>query len=329
MFSRNSNESDNKNIEEMDKKTIIKFSISLLFIVAVILSLIFTSVYVTSDTQNAIVTRLGQPILVQKSGVHFKIPWIDKVEKIDMTSRGMSIGYVVEGDETIEEEASMITKDFNFLEVYFYLEYQISDAVKFKYNSEEPEVILSNLAQSAIRDTVGSYGVDDVLTTSRYEIEEKVREVLIASLENADIGIKVNNATIQDVDTPTPEVKEAFDKVESAKQNAESEENKAKTYKEEKIPGAEAEADKLLKDANAQKTARINEANGQVARFNSLYEEYKNAPEATKLRMYYEVMEEVMPKVKVVITNDDGNIVNVYNQPTVSSSGETTTKAAN
>lgn len=329
MFSQNSNESDNKNIEEMDKKTIIKFSISLLFIVAVILSLIFTSVYVTSDTQNAIVTRLGQPILVQKSGVHFKIPWIDKVEKIDMTSRGMSIGYVVEGDETIEEEASMITKDFNFLEVYFYLEYQISDAVKFKYNSEEPEVILSNLAQSAIRDTVGSYGVDDVLTTSRYEIEEKVREVLIASLENADIGIKVNNATIQDVDTPTPEVKEAFDKVESAKQNAESEENIAKTYKEEKIPDAEAQADKLLKDANAQKTARINEANGQVARFNSLYEEYKNAPEATKLRMYYEVMEEVMPKVKVVITNDDGNIVNVYNQPTVSASGETTTKAAN
>ena len=304
---------------EMSRKDIITFAVSAVFVVIMTLSLVLGCFYFTTDTQNAVVTTFGSSTVVQNSGPHFKVPWIQKVKKVDMTSRGMAIGYVVEDDQTVAEEAVMITQDFNFLEVFFYLEYQVSDALKFTYNSEQPEVILSNLAQSAIRDTVGSYGVDAVLTTSRIEIESKVKEVLIESLNEADIGIKINNATIQDVDTPTEEVKAAFDKVESAKQDAESAENEAKTYQEQQIPAAEAEADKLLKDANAQKTARINEANGQVARFNSLYEEYKNAPEVTKLRMYYEVMEEVMPEVKVVITNDDGNIVNVFNQPNVES----------
>lgn len=310
----------NRDDEMKERISFITFIVSAVFVIIVTVCLIFGSVYLTTDTQNAVVTTFGNPGLIQTSGIHFKLPCIQKVIKVDMTSRGMAIGYTVEGDETIADEAVMITKDFNFLEVFFYLEYQVSDAMKFLYNSEDPEVVLSNLAQSAIRDTVGSYGVDQVLTTSRPEIEDKVKEVLINSVNAADIGIKINDVTIQDVDTPTAEVKAAFDKVESAKQDADRLANEARTYNEQQIPKAEAEADKLRQDANAQKTARINEANGQVSRFNSLYEEYKNAPEVTKLRMYYEVMEEVMPKVKVVITNEDGNIVNVFNQPTAETS---------
>ena len=308
-----------KDPEEEKKEKIlswIPYIIGAAFSIIMTIVLIAEASYYISDTQNAIVETFGNPTAVTTAGIKFKIPLIQDVVKIDMSSRGMAIGYTVEGDETISEEALMITKDFNFLEVYFYLEYQVSDPIKFYYNSENPELILSNLAQSAIRDSVGVYGVDDTLTNSRYEIEEKVKATLIASLEAADIGLKLNNATIQDVETPTPDVQAAFDRVEDSKKAAEEEINKAKTYKEEEIPKAEGIADGLLKDAEGQKTARINEANGQVARFNSLYEEYKNAPEATKLRMYYEVMEEVMPNVQVIITNSNGDIVNVFNQPT-------------
>lgn len=309
-------------------RQLITLIVSAVFVLAITLTWVFGAIYFTSDTQNAVVTTFGSPALVQTSGIHFKVPWIQKLKKVDMTSRGMAIGYTVEGDETIAEEAVMITKDFNFLEVYFYLEYQVSDPIKFLYNSEDPEVLLSNLAQSAIRDTVGSYGVDDVLTVLRAEIEDKVREVLTASLDSADIGISIINASIQDVDTPTTAVKKAFDAVEDAKINAEEAKTKAEEYKASEIPNAEADADTLLQNANAQKSARVEEANGQVARFNSLYEEYKNAPEVTKLRMYYEVMEEVMPKVKVVITNDDGNIVNVFTQPTTGNTTEEKTSSS-
>lgn len=307
----------NENNEFKKKINFVLTIVSAAFILIMAAILIFSSIYFTTESQQAVVTTFGNPKLVVNSGPHGKIPLFQNVTKVDMSARGMSIGYTEDSDETIADEVGMITKDFNFLDVYFYIEYQVSDPIKFLYNSEEPEVILSNLAQSAIRDTVGSYGVDDVLTTSRGEIEEKVKETLIASLETADIGLKVNNATIQDVDTPTPEVQAAFDAVETAKQDAEKEENNAKAYAAEAVPNAEANADKLIKQAEGDKTARINEANGQVSRFVSLYEEYKKAPEVTKLRMYYEVMEEVMPGVKVIITNDDGQIVNVFTQPTV------------
>lgn len=300
------------------------------FVLIFTIVLICNSIYFTKETQNAVVTTFGSAKTVQSAGMKFKIPLIQKVTKVDMSSRGMAIGYTVEGDQTIPDEASMITKDFNFLDVYFYLEYRVSDAKKFLFNSENPELILSNLAQSAIRDTVGSYGVDETLTTSRNEIEEKVKEVLIKSLEEADIGIKIDNATIQDVDTPTADVQAAFDNVETVKQNATEAINDANTYKEEQIPKAEAEADQLLQEANGKKEARINEAQGQVTRFNSLYEEYKNAPEATKLRMYYEVMEQVFPNMKVIITDSNGQVINVLNQTEKTSDTKTSdTKTSN
>lgn len=313
--------------EEKTREALIASGISnlgsLLFVIIFTLFLIIQSIYITDDTENAVITTFGNPTVVQNAGPHFKIPLIQKVEKVDMTSRGMAIGYTAENDETIAEESMMITKDFNFLDVYFHLQYEVSDPIKFLYNSEQPELILSNLAQSSIRDTVGSYGVDDVLTTSREEIQEKVKETLVKSLEKADIGIKINNVTIQDVEPPTAEIQNAFDSVETAKQNAEGEINNAKKYKEEQIPNAEAEADKVIQNANAEKTARINEANGQVARFNALYAQYKNAPEVTKLRMYYEVMEEVMPNVKVVILDSNGTVVSVFEQPYDSSNTKT------
>ena len=305
--------------EEKTREAVIASGISnlgsLAFVIIVTLFLLIQSIYITDDTENAVITTFGNPTVVQNAGPHFKIPLIQKVEKVDMTSREMAIGYTTEDDQTIAEEAMMITKDFNFLEVYFHLQYEVSDPIKFLYNSEQPELILSNLAQSSIRDTVGSFGVDNVLTTSREEIQEKVKETLVKYLEKADIGIKINNVTIQDVEPPTEEIQNAFDSVETAKQNAEEEINKAKKYKEEQIPNAEAEADKVIQNANAEKTARINEANGQVARFNALYAQYKNAPEVTKLRMYYEVMEEVMPNVKVVILDSNGTVVSVFEQP--------------
>lgn len=302
--------------ENMKTKDLVITIICAVFVLVMTISFIATSIFFTKETQSAVITTFGNPTAVENSGMHFKIPWIQKVQKLDMTSQGMAIGYTDdEADETIKAESEMITSDFNFLDVFFYIEYQISDPIKYLYASENPELILSNLAQSAIRDTVGSYDVDSVLTTSRYEIQDKVKQNLIAHLEEVDIGLKVNNTTIQDVE-PTEKVKAAFDAVETERQNADKVLNEAKTYQTKKLQEADSSADQIVKNAQAKKESRINEANGQVERFKSLYEEYKTAPEATKLRMYYETMESVMPNVKVVITNDEGQVVNVFSEPT-------------
>jgi membrane protease subunit HflK len=136
--------------------------------------------------------------------------------------------------------------------------------------------------------------------------------MIIAELEQEDIGITLVDASIQDVEPPTDDVIEAFTAVETAKQGKESAINEANTYRNEQIPAAEAEADRIIQEAEAEKAARINEANGQVARFTEEYDEYINYPLITKQRLFFEAMEEVLPTLKIVIDSNGDGISKYY-----------------
>ena len=130
-----------------------------------------------------------------------------------------------------------------------------------------------------------------------------MRDQLTKSLEEADIGIQIVNLSIQDVEPPTSDVVAAFKSVETAKQEADTTINKAKQYKSEQIPAADATADSIVQKAEAEKEARIAEASGQVARFNAMYDQYKLNPLITKKRIFYEAMEDVLPELKVIISD--------------------------
>ena len=186
------------------------------------------------------------------------------------------------------------------------MEYRITEPVQYLYAAGEPEAILKNIAQSSIRTVVGSYQVDDVLTTGKGEIQSKIKDMITQKLEEQDIGIQLVNISMQDSEPPTAEVIQAFKEVENAKQGKETALNNANKYRNEQLPEAEAEADQIIKEAEAQKQTRINEAEAQVARFNAMYEEYRKNPVVTKQRMFYETMEEVLPGMKVVIDSGDG-----------------------
>ena len=269
------------------------------FIVAAIL--VFESAYTIREQEQAVLTTFGQAKAVTTPGLHFKIPFVQKVTKVDTTIQGFAIGYDVETNDSIEDESVMITNDYNFINVDFFVEYKVSDPVKAIYKSENPQKILKNLAQSCIRTVIGSYDVDSVLTTGKNEIQAKIKDMVMQKLEKDDIGIQLVNITIQDSEPPTTEIMEAFKQVETAKQGKETALNNANKYRNEKIPTAEAEADKIIKDAEAYKAQRINEATGQVARFNAMYEEYIKNPTVTKQRMYYEAMENVLPDLEIII----------------------------
>ena len=232
-----------------------------------------------------------------------------------MTIHGFAIGYVPETQEGIPDESLMITSDYNFVNVDFFVEYRVTDPVRYLYASREPELILKTLAQSYIRDTIGLYPVDDVITTGKNQIQSEIKDKIIARLEAEDIGLQLVNITIQDAEPPTAEVLAAFKEVETAKQSADTAVNNANKYRSEQIPAAEAQADQILQNAQAQKEARINEAMGQVARFEAMYEEYARYPLITKQRMYYEAMEELLPGLRVIIQDENGNTLNVLNNP--------------
>lgn len=281
----------------------------IIFAAAVLLILAGGSFYSIQEEEQAVVCTFGSPRAVTTPGLHFKIPFIQSVTKVNTTIRGLSIGYKdSDMDGIADQDALMITSDYNFIYVDFYAEYRVTDPVKALYASEDPELVLQNIAQNCIRTTIGSYSVDSVLTTGKNEIQSNIKQMIVDKLEAYDIGITLVNITIQDATPPTAEVENAFKEVETAKQGKETALNNANKYRNEQIPNAEAESDKILQEAEAKKQERINEASGQAARFNSMYQEYVKFPDVTKKRMFYEAMEDVLPDIKLIIQGGDGTV---------------------
>lgn len=278
----------------------------------VALDIAFGSFYTIAEEEQAVVCTFGQAKAVTEPGLHFKIPYVQTVDKVNTTIQGFAIGYSIDSDANYNgvggiDDSMMITSDYNFIQVDFYAEYRITDPVKAVYASENPKLILANVAQNCIRTTIGSYGVDAVLTTGKNEIQANIKQMIMDKIDKLDIGIQLVNITIQDAEPPTDTVSAAFKSVETAKQGKETALNNANKYRNEQIPKAEAKVDQIIQDAEANKASRINEAAGQVARFNSMYNEYVKYPTITKQRMFYETMEDVLPSLKVVIEGTDAN----------------------
>ena len=278
--------------------------------IAIALFLASGCYYNVNEQQQAVVTMFGRVIDTKSAGLYFKIPLLQHAQLVDTTTHGMPIGYTTSSSGEREAmgtvstpEASMITSDFNFVDIDFYLEWRVSDPVAFLYASEDPESVLRNVAQANIRSTVVKYSVDDVITTAKSQIQSEVRESVMEDLAEMNIGLQIVNVSIQDAEPPTDNVIVAFKAVETAKQGADTAINNAKKYQSEKIPAAEAEADRILQQAEAEKASRIAEAEGQVERFNRLYEEYAKYPLITRQRMFYETLEEVTPDLKIIITD--------------------------
>ena len=264
----------------------------------------FNSIFVTDEQQVAFTMTFGKTTVIEDAGLHFKAPFITKVKKYDATTKGMAIGYNDENNEAVIADSLMITSDFNFVNTDFYIEYRISDPVEYKFGSNDPEGILRNIVQASIRNTVGMYTVDEVITTGKAEIQAVVKEQIVEKLEDHNTGLSIVNVTIQDAEPPTAQVSAAFKAVETAKQDADTAINKAKEKEKAEIPNAEADADKIIKAAEAAKTERINQATQEVAEFNALYNEYKANPETVKQRLYYSMIEELLPNMEIIIGND-------------------------
>ena len=171
---------DPEDIETLEKirKYLIYFSAGFLVIAGA-----FSSYYTVSEDQQAVLTMFGKVVRTDSAGVYFKIPFLQNVQKVDVTTHGASIGYEIANSDQKwgnRENPQMITSDFNLINVDFYLEYKVNDPVAYIYNSENPEAILNNEAMSSIRGVISDYKVDDVMTTAKGEIKTEGGQYLIA-----------------------------------------------------------------------------------------------------------------------------------------------------
>ena len=214
----------------------------------IVVALLATNIRIVPQAQAFVVERLGAYKGTWQVGLHFKIPFIQHARSVDATVKGIKIGYGEDGSGntySIEHESIMITSDYNFIDCDFYVSYQVTDPIKYLYNSDQPDLIVKNIAMSCIRSTVSAFNVDNAITTGKSEIQRNVKSMIVAELEQEDIGITLIDASIQDVEPPTDLVITAFTAVETAKQGKESAINEANAYRNEQIPAAEASADKI------------------------------------------------------------------------------------
>ena len=288
-------------------------SVLLIALVALLIWAGSTCFYTVDDKQQAVVTTFGQVTDVTDAGVHFKLPFgIQEVYHVDVNVyQKIELGYTTEEDgyATKTSESTMITGDYNIVNVDFFVEYKISDPVKYLFASSDAELILRNLIQSQVRNVIGSSQVDAVLTDGKENIQRQVKDLVTQILAEYDIGLTLVDVRIQDAEPPTKEVVEAFKAVETAKQQAEAVINEAKAYQNAQLPQAEATADQLIQNAEYLKQKRINEAKEQVAMFTAMYEQYSINPEITRSRMYYEAISQILPDVKLFVNTSGGEDV--------------------
>ena len=295
----------------------IKSAVLVAFLALVLLIGSSSCFYTVDDKQQAVVTTFGKVTDVTDAGLHFKLPFgIQQAKKVDVNVyQKIELGYSSNGSDEYyqvnQNESTMITGDYNIVNVDFFVEYKISDPVAYLYSSNNPEMILRNLIQSQVRNVVGSSSVDSVLTDGKENIQSQVKDLVTQILSEYNIGLTLVDVRIQDSEPPTQDVIEAFKAVETAKQQAETVVNDAKAYQNAQLPDAQAQADKLVQNALFLKQKRINEATQQVAMFSAMYEEYALNPEITRSRMYYEAISEVLPGVKLYINTGSADSVDM------------------
>ena len=310
-----------KNPEQPKKKKFdnkkLSRTVTIFALVVILASASLSCFYTVNDKQQAVVTTFGKVTDVVDAGVHFKIPFgIQQVHKVDVNVyQKIELGYATHGNDyygvPVDNESSMITGDYNIVNVDFFVEYKISNPEAYLFSSDQPELILKNLIQSQVRNVVGSSTVDSVLTDGKENIQMQVKTLVTEILAEYDIGLTLVDVKIQDAEPPTQDVIEAFKAVETAKQQAETVVNDAKAYQNAQLPQAKAQADKLIQNAEYLKQKRINEAVEQVAMFTAMFEEYEKNPQITRSRMYYEAIQEILPGVKLFINTSSGEASDV------------------
>lgn len=286
-------------------------NISLPFVLGVaLIGWAATGFYIVPEGQTGIVTTFGRYSDATMPGFHWRFPApVQNMQLVDVSSvRTTNIGVAQRTNRT--SEALMLTDDENIVDVQFAVQYRIKSgegAKDYLFNTRNPDVSVTQAAESAMREVVGAKSMDSVLFESKAEIAEDVRKLMQAMLDRYGTGIEVMSVAIQNAQPPEP-VQAAFNDAVKAGQDRERSINLGEAYMNAVIPKAEGTASRLKEEAAAYKARVVETARGDADRFASVFEEYRKAPEVTRDRLYVDAMRDVYRNVtKVVVDAKGGN----------------------
>ena len=295
------------------------------FIVPFIVALLLLgSIYTVDANENAVILRLGKYNSTQGPGLHFKLPFIDTAEKVKVDYQykqefgfrtlrsGVKSQYSNRG---YEGESWMLTGDLKIAEVKWVVQYKIKDAKNYLFNVKNVENTIFDVSEAAVRLMIGDRSFMEVLQAEREAVAIESRRYMQELLDKYNCGVSIQLVQLQGVVPPEP-VADSFNEVNRAKQEQETLINEGKQAFNQKIFLVEGQAEKIITEANGYAIERTNEAEGDVALFESILLEYNKAPQITRDRLYLETMEYVLSnnKNKIIVDKDIENLVPFLNQ---------------
>ena len=287
-----------------------KGSFKYVLILAVLVWLL-TGIYIVDPAERGVVLRFGAFQTSTTQGPHWHIPYpIESVYKVNVEQvRSAEIGFRNSQNSYsggVSSESLMLTKDENMVDVNLAVQYKIADAQSYLFNVYNPEMTLSHVIQSVIRQVVGDNTMDHVLTTGRDQVAQEVKTASQALLNDYGVGLLITAVTMQDAQPPI-QVKAAFDDVVKAREDEQRYINEAKAYANDIVPKARGASQRLLAEAEAYKSQIVSKSEGEAYRFTQILTEYLKAPVVTKERLYRETLEEVLSSTNKVIVDSSSN----------------------
>ena len=260
-----------------------------------------SSLFVVDQAEQAVITRFGRYYATLGPGLQYKIPFIDKKfivpgNKVVQTEQfGFKItksGSVNQYQNNITRESTMLTGDLNIVDVEWIIQYRIVDPRAWLFTVQEKDQTIRDISRSVINTLVGDRAILDVMSSERSNIENLAVSMMNEQFSQLGLGINVFAVKLQNI-VPPEGVQDAFEDVNKAIQDMNRFINEGKESYNSEIPKAKGEADRQIQVADGYAAERVNKAKGDVARFNSVYEEYRKAPAVTRERLYLETMEEI------------------------------------
>ncbi|WP_278802872.1 FtsH protease activity modulator HflK [Marinobacter nauticus] len=290
---------------------------AILAIAAILIAgyVIYQSFYTVDEQERAVVLRFGEYNRTEEPGLRFKVPLIDTVNKVRVTSI-----------RTAESSGQMLTQDENLVTVDLQVQYRVGDARAYVLNVRDSNQALAFATDSALRHEVGSSSLDDVLTEGRAELAVRVEQRLQSFLRDYGTGLEIVRVNVESTQPPAP-VQDAFREVQRAREDEQRLKEEAETYRNKIVPEARGQAQRMIEEANAYKQEVIERARGETARFNQLLAVYEQAPVVTRERMYIQALEQVLGNSSKILvdTESSGNMMYLpldrLTQGSLSSSG--------
>ncbi|MDB5623071.1 MAG: hflK [Devosia sp.] len=253
------------------------------------------SIYTVDPQEVGVELQFGAPKPeLSNPGLHFHFWPVETVERVTVTENQTSIGSANgAGARTGDDDGLMLSGDQNIVDVRFSVLWSVANPIDYLFNVRDPEDMVRNAGESAMREVVGRRPAQDIFRDDRAGIAIEVQEITQTILDSYGIGVRVSQISIENA-APPAEVADAFNEVQRAEQDEDRLQEEARSYANTLLGDARGRAAALREDAAAYTNRVVQEATGEAQRFNAVYAEYVNAPEVTRKRLFLETMEEVL-----------------------------------